>query len=93
MVGRWLGNESSMETDCGLRETHAPRLSPRTLTMFLEPLGYHAAKAVVPEVVPLDNPESAVLQPLARDHLEGATVGLAFLVDSDRGCLDSQGFV
>lgn len=56
-------------------------------------IGYDVRKAVIPEISPVDDPKPAIVEFFTRDHLEGAPVRLAFLVDRDRGCPDSSRLV
>src|SRR5207253_7152166 len=69
------------------------QLIPLPLTMFLEPLRYHAGEAVAPEVSPVNDAEPAVVKFLARDDLERATIRLAFLVDGDGSGLNARWLV
>jgi hypothetical protein len=45
-------------------ESQAAQLSPPPLTVFLEPVGYHVGKAIVPEVSPVNDAKSPIVTPV-----------------------------
>src|ERR1035437_607836 len=56
---------------------------PPPLPVLFQPVAHHIRKTVVPEISPINNAESTIVELFARDHLEGAPIGLAFLVNGD----------
>ncbi len=53
--GFWMGHPSN----------HGTHLTPPPLTVFLEPVGCHVGKAVFPEVSPVNDAKSSIVQCLA----------------------------
>ena len=48
-----------------LLEAHAAQLSPPPLAVFLEPVGYHVGKAIVPKVSPVNDAKPSIVKRLA----------------------------